>query len=290
MFNQQVKQLFVRGSGATQKIQKPMMMNMSKRMFSSGTTSAARGLGFAIGAASITGITYLSYMGHQARMNTPPEKQMHLFNPVVQQRIRHTYGYFTAACAGTGAAVMLLRHSAAAHMNPWVLLALTMGGVIGTQMVDYHNNWALKNVMYAGFVGAMGVSLIPLINMYAGPVVFDAMIATGVTCGGLSAVAYNAPSEQFLNWGGPLALGLGGMLGISLLSIAYPGSRALYNVYLYGGLALFSAFMMYDTQMILHRAKTAAMYDPINMSIHIYMDAINIFIRMMQIFGNSKRK
>lgn len=147
----------------------------------------------------------------------------------------------------------------------------------------------MKNMMYGAFIGTMGVSLIPLVHMYAAPVIYDAMIATGVTCGSLSAVAYNAPSEQFLNWGGPLALGLGGMLGISLLSMVYPGSRALYNVYLYGGLALFSAFMMYDTQMILHRAKTAAMYDPINMSIHIYMDAINIFVRFVQIFGNSKK-
>ena len=274
----------------TTKLQKPMVMNMTKRCFGSGTRSAASGFGLALGAASITGLTYLSYMGHQARMNTPPEKQMHLFNPVVQQRIRHTYGYFTAACAGTGAAVVLLRNSAVAHMNPWILLALTMGGVIGTQMIDYNNNWALKNLCYTGFVGAMGVSLIPLIEMYGAAVAYDAMIATAVTCGGLSAVAYNAPSEQFLNWGGPLALGLGGMLGVSLLSIVYPGSRALYNIYLYGGLALFSAFMMYDTQMILHRAKTAAMYDPINMSIHIYMDAINIFVRMMQLFGNSKKK
>ena len=72
-------------------------------------------------------------------------------------------------------------------------------------------------------------SLVPLINMYAAPVVYDAMIATGVTVGGLSAVAYNAPSEQFLQWGGPLALGLGGLLGCSLLSIMYPHSRALYN-------------------------------------------------------------
>jgi FtsH-binding integral membrane protein len=71
------------------------------------------------------------------------------------------------------------------------------------------------------------------------------------------------------------------MLGVSLLSMFYPGSPALYNIYLYGGLALFSAFVLYDTQKIIYRAKTDYKYDPINQSLSVYMDAINIFVRMV---------
>ena len=157
-------------------------------------------------------------------------------------------GYFSAACMGTGAACYLLRNSRVVYANPFIILAGSLACMIGTQMTSYHNNWALKNMLYAGFITSMSVSLVPLIHMYSMPIIYDALIATGVTVGSLGAVAYNAPSEQFLNWGGPLALGLGGMLGISLLSIVYPGSKALTNLYLYGGLALFSAFMLYDTQ------------------------------------------
>lgn len=265
-------------------------MNVSKKGFSSGNAATGPSkIALGAGGLAITGITYLSYMGHMARKNAPPSQQMHLFNPMVQQRIRHTFGYFTAACMGTGATVMALRNSSLAHTNPWVLFGLTIATMMGTQMVNYQDNWTMKNIMYAGFIGTMGLSLVPLINMYAMPVVFDALAATGVTCGSLGAVAYNAPSEQFLNWGGPLALGLGGILGVSLLSIVYPQSKALYNVYLYGGLALFSAFMMYDTQMIISRAKAQHAYDPINMSIRVYLDAINIFTRFLQIFGASKK-
>lgn len=181
-------------------------------------------------------------------MKTPPHLQMHLFNPVVQQRIRNTFGYFSAACGTTGAIVYAMRNSSAVHMNPWLLFGISIASLIGTQMVDYQNNFLLKNMLYGTFIGSISVSLLPLIHMYSMPVIYDALIATSVTVGSLGAVAYNAPSEQFLNWGGPLALGLGGMLGICLLSIVYPNSKALYNLYLYGGLALFSAFMMYDTQ------------------------------------------
>jgi FtsH-binding integral membrane protein len=62
-------------------------------------------------------------------------------------------------------------------------------------MVDYEKNWVLKNAMYGGFITTMSLSMIPLIHMYAMPVIFDALIATGVTVGSLGLVAYNAPSE-----------------------------------------------------------------------------------------------
>ena len=85
--------------------------------------------------------------------------------------------------------------------------------------------------------------------------------------------------------GGPLALGLGGMLGVSVLSMLNPFSRALTNVWLYGGLGLFGTFLLYDTQVILARAKTEFKFDPISNSLQIYLDALNVFIRLTSVFG-----
>lgn len=181
----------------------------------------------------------------------------------------------------TGGFMYMLRNSQLVHMNPWVLLAVTIGTMIGTKCVSYDDNFAAKNLLYAGFVGSMSISLLPLIHIYAMPVIYDALIATSVTVGGLGAVAWNAPSEQFLAWGGPLALGLGALCGCSLLSILYPHSKALYNIGLYGGLALFSALLLYDTQRIISDAKTMRVYDPINSSIGVYLDAINLFVRFV---------
>ena len=183
-----------------------------------------------------------------------------------------------------------LRNSRLASMNPWLLLGLSFGSLIATQMTSYHNNWMLKNLLYGTFIGTMSLSLAPIITMVEMPIIYDALIASAGIMGGLGMVAYNAPSEQFLSWGGPLAIGLGGMLGVSLLSMFYPGSPALYNIYMYGGLALFSAFVLYDTQMIMYRAKTEYAYDPINQSIRVYMDAINIFVRLVMILSNSRKK
>jgi len=213
-----------------------------------------------------------------------------MFHPEVQKRLRTTLGYFGAACTGTGVLMHMMRNSSLAYMNPWLYMGLSFAMLLGVNMTSYRDNWMLKNMLYAGWVGLVSTSLVPLIHMYSMPILFDAMLATGVTMGSLGAVAYNAPSQQFLNMGGVLAIGCGGMLGVSLLSMFNPMSPALYNIWLYGGLGLFSLFVLYDTQMILQRAKTEANFDPINNSIHVYMDAVQLFIRFAMIFGNNRKK
>ena len=84
--------------------------------------------------------------------------------------------------------------------------------------------------------------------------IYNALFATGITMGGLGLVAYNAPSEQFLKWGGGLGMALGGMIGLGLVNIFWP-SPALFNIWMYGGLLLFGAFVLFDTQKIIYNAK-----------------------------------
>ena len=72
----------------------------------------------------------------------------------------------------------------------------------------------------------------------------------------------------------------------------------VYSLALYGGLILFGGFLLYDTQKIIYKAERhplygAGKYDPINSSIGIYADTINIFIRIAQILamgGGNRRK
>jgi FtsH-binding integral membrane protein len=79
-------------------------------------------------------------------------------------------------------------------------------------------------------------------------------------------------------------------MGVSLMSMFYPGSRSLHNIWMYGGLLLFSAFILYDTQKLIRNAKTKAQWDPVNESYGLYMDAINLFIRFALMFSQNKKK
>lgn len=103
--------------------------------------------------------------------------------------------YFGGGIGLTGAAVAFLRNSRFAYTNPWILLFGSLGLLVGTQLTNYHTNPALKHLLYTGFIGTMALSMIPLINMAGLPIIYDAMLATGLSMGALGLVAYNAPSE-----------------------------------------------------------------------------------------------
>ena len=89
----------------------------------------------------------------------------------------------------------MLRNSSLVNMNGFLLFGLSIGAMFGTKMISYEENFALKNLMYGAFVGTMSISLLPIIHMYSMPIIYDALIATSLTVGGLGAVAWNAPSE-----------------------------------------------------------------------------------------------
>jgi len=59
------------------------------------------------------------------------------------------------------------------------------------------------------------------------------------------------------------------------------------NIWLYGGLAVFGGFTLYDVQKILMHARLAErgliQKDAVNESISLELDFLNIFIRMVQI-------
>lgn len=139
----------------------------------------------------------------------------------------------------------------------------------------------------------MGAVIAPMCFL-GGPILTRAALYTAGVVGGLSTVAVCAPSDKFLYMGGPLAIGLGFVFASSLASMWLPPTTALgagiSSLSLYGGLLLFGGFLLYDTQRIVRKAETYPVYadrpfDPVNAAISIYMDTLNIFIRIAQILA-----
>lgn len=89
--------------------------------------------------------------------------------------------------------------------------------MIGTLAVDIHTNPILKHALWMTFMSTMALGLVPLINMASLPIIYDALFATGFTVGGLGLIAYNAPTEQFLQWGGMLGMACAGLIGLSVV-------------------------------------------------------------------------
>jgi len=228
----------------------------------------------------------------QIRAYSGPE-----FASMVRNRMMKTYGYVSAGLGITAlSAVTLFSRGYAAQLAMYPIagalgcMALTIGCMIAVQVTP-QENVVPKHLAWGGFNCAMGFTLCPMVAL-GGVILQQAAVVTGVIVGSLSAVAAVAPDGQFLSWGPYLGCGLGVMVAASIGSMFFPGSAMLHNVVLYGGLGLFGMYTCYDTQKMLYHAELDSNYDPINRGLGLYMDTINIFIRVAQIIamgGNRKK-
>ena len=112
--------------------------------------------------------------------------------------------------------------------------------------------------------------------------------------GSIAFVGATAKQEKYLYLGGPLLAGVAivAVSGIAPLVLPATAARTLMwteRVWMYGGLAVFGGFTLYDTQKILYHARMAKQglmkRDAVNESISLELDFLNIFIRMVQILG-----
>lgn len=224
---------------------------------------------------------------------------------MVRERVNKTYGFFAYGLTSTAVSAYVATRSSSLMRfmtaRPMASLAVFFLGSIGSMMMVYSVPYAAETIpvkvgAFTIFSAIMGITLAPLIGI-AGPLAARAAAYTAGVVGGLTLTAACAPSEKYLNMGGPLALGLGVVLVASVGGLfASPGGAVfsgLHTIYMYGGLVLFGGFMLYDTQKIIHHAENDHHYDPINRSMGIYLDTINIFIRILTLLagsGNRKRK
>ena len=63
----------------------------------------------------------------------------------------------------------------------------------------------------------------------------------------------------------------------------WPASPVLNDVRLFGGLAVFSGYMLFDTQRVRRRAQegTDREYDSMKESVDVYLNIVNIFVRFV---------
>ncbi|EMP28744.1 Growth hormone-inducible transmembrane protein [Chelonia mydas] len=238
----------------------------------------------------------------------------------VKDRIRSTYMYFAGSVGLTALSAVAVSRSPAlmslmmrgSWLGRWILQSPARseqsaqpGGAGGCMLFDSHSpriGEDLGDPANSGkwCYGCSGGSF-DLVGWSSADQ--SCPVNTAGIVGGLSTVAICAPSEKFLNMGGPLGVGLGLVIASSIGSVFLPPTSAfgagLYSVAVYGGLILFGMFLLYDTQKVIKRAEThpvsiygVAKYDPINSCLGIYMDTLNIFIRVatMLATGGSSRK
>lgn len=143
----------------------------------------------------------------------------------------------------------------------------------------------LALVLFYGFATLMGVEIGPLLQAYmhfAGgqTVVFEAAITTavGMAAMGIIAQIVRFNYQRVANYAFAALLGL---IVIGLISMfvhfVSPG------LYAWATLAIFSVLLLVDFM----RLRDGGLgLSPVQLALSIYLDALNIFIALLQIFGN----
>lgn len=215
------------------------------------------------------------------------------------QYLNSTFTYLGTGLTITGLAAYGLHrfgYSARIMMaNPWLVLGVglvaSIGGMMGAQALPPNHPakvpcWLLFNLSQAAVLSPL---------MFLNPAVLTrAGLYTAGLMGSLCYVGATAKENQYLFLGGPLLAGVTIVALSSLAPLVLPMRfartlAATEAICLYGGLAVFGGFVLWDTQKILHRARLATAglipADPLRESIGLELDFINIFTRIVQILA-----
>jgi modulator of FtsH protease len=144
-------------------------------------------------------------------------------------------------------------------------------------------------VLFYAFTTLMGVQVSPILNQYlhtaAGQtIVFQAAMTTAL---GMAAMAIAAQFARF-NYMKVAGIAMFALLGLIVLGLigmfvhfVQPG------VYAWLSLIIFSVLLLVDFMRLRDRG---AEYGAVQMSLSIYLDALNIFLALLQIFGGGRRR
>ncbi|TDL28349.1 hypothetical protein BD410DRAFT_893382 [Rickenella mellea] len=265
---------------------------------------------FGITAAVVAG----TVVGVEAIFNRPTRDSL---SEAERSYLNDSFKYTGGGLAITATAAMAMFKNGFAFRvmsaNPWVVLGVSLVGSIGSMMGVYYTSpdnpiqkhifWLVYPVLQftldyendalpQGFNACQAAVLSPLFFLNPAVLSRAALYTCGVV-GSLSYIGATATNDKYLYMGGPLLAGVTVVALSSIAPLALPlGMRSLAlveAVSLYGGLAVFGGFVLYDTQKILHHARLAATgavpRDPMRESIALELDFINIFIRLVQILG-----
>ena len=149
-------------------------------------------------------------------------------------------------------------------------ILLTSHFTDGSSYVQKYAFWGAFNLTQAAVLSPL-LFLQPALLARAG-------LYTATMMGSIAFVGATAKQEKYLYLGGPLLAGVAlvAVSGFAPLVLPATAARTLMwseNIWLYGGLAVFGGFTLYDVQKILQHARMAnqgmIQKDTVNESIHL---------------------
>jgi FtsH-binding integral membrane protein len=167
------------------------------------------------------------------------------------------------------------------------LVAMVVGFILLFSIYGTRSNAALSLTLFYVFTFCEGVGIAPVVGQYVrsvGPsVVVNAAITTGLGMFALAAIVY-ATGLDLRRFQGILTIALLGLVIVGIISLFVHFIHP--EVYAWITLVIFTGLVLVDFARI--RAGGDGL-TPVLMAVSIYLDAINIFLALLQIFGGGRR-
>lgn len=166
--------------------------------------------------------------------------------------------------------------------------AVLIGLVLLFVMSAAQANPPLALTLFYVFAFVEGVGISPTVNHYVqtvgSAVVFNAALTTGLGMFALAAIVY-ATSINFLRLQGVLFAALLALVLVGIVNVFLHFLQP--TVYSWFTLVIFAGLVLVDFSRI--RALSGSAVSPVMLAVSIYLDAINIFLALLQILGGRSR-
>ena len=146
----------------------------------------------------------------------------------------------------------------------------------------------LRPILFMGFGFFDGWMLGPLLTQLHPPpaTILGAVAMTTGIFGSFTLAAMYGKRGAYLYLGGFLGSAIWGLLAVSIMSIFFH-VPFFYSLMLYGGLIVFSLYVMYDTSVMIERAH-AGERDHLVDALNLFIDAMAIFRRVLIIMSQNE--
>ncbi|MGC1380587.1 MAG: Bax inhibitor-1 family protein [Candidatus Baltobacteraceae bacterium] len=168
------------------------------------------------------------------------------------------------------------------------LVAMIVGFILLFSIYGARRNETLSLLLFYAFTFCQGIGLAPVINQYVqafGPdIVVNAALTTGLGMFALGAIVY-ATGLDLRRFQGIFMIALLGLIVVGIVSLFVKFIHP--ETYAWITLVIFSGLVLIDFARL--RAGGDGL-TPVMMATSIYLDAINIFLALLQIFGGRRSR
>jgi uncharacterized protein len=205
--------------------------------------------------------------------------------------------YLTSSAAtttGPAGAIALTEFGQLIYVSPlkWVIMLAPLAFVFFISFRIFKMSVAGAQLAFWLFAAAMGLSLSSIFLIFTGQSITQVFFVTAAAFGGLSLYGYTT-EKDLSGWGSFLIMGVIGIIVAGLVNLFLQSSALQFTISAIGVL-VFAGLTAYDTQRIkdgyheVMGGMTATSKAAIMGALNLYLDFINMFVMLLQLFGSRR--